>query len=226
VAFVLLSSKRELLAGIDAPAEDVTFVSADSVHCPYTGRRLARAVVVLRFERTPRQLWLDPTGARLLLMVDATLPSVKKRIREEPEMKVNKRKPALWAALLSAAALTSVISGCAGRGPSGSPLAGAKTEDVSGLFPVDFGTRIAWYGKFHNTRITGQIHNNSGHAADHLRLVIDELDWKGHVITRVYRSVAAIPAGGRTAFEAEVRAAPSYRVYVEHFEAAQTPQAP
>ncbi len=32
--------------------------------------------VVLRVARTPRQLWLDPTGARLLLMTDATSPSV------------------------------------------------------------------------------------------------------------------------------------------------------
>ena len=32
--------------------------------------------VVLRVVRTPRQLWVDPTGARLLLMADATSPSV------------------------------------------------------------------------------------------------------------------------------------------------------
>lgn len=32
--------------------------------------------VVLRVARTPRQLLLDPTGARLLLMPDATSPSV------------------------------------------------------------------------------------------------------------------------------------------------------
>jgi hypothetical protein len=32
--------------------------------------------VVLRAARTPRQVWLDPTGARLLLMADATSPSV------------------------------------------------------------------------------------------------------------------------------------------------------
>ena len=32
--------------------------------------------VVLRVARTPRQLWLDPTVARLLLMADATSPAV------------------------------------------------------------------------------------------------------------------------------------------------------
>lgn len=32
--------------------------------------------VVLRVARTPRRLWLDPTGAKLLLMADATSPSV------------------------------------------------------------------------------------------------------------------------------------------------------
>jgi Family of unknown function (DUF6510) len=32
--------------------------------------------VVLRVARTPRQLRVDPTGARLLLMADATSPSV------------------------------------------------------------------------------------------------------------------------------------------------------
>ena len=34
--------------------------------------------VVLRVARTPRQVWLDPTGARLLVMADATSPSVEK----------------------------------------------------------------------------------------------------------------------------------------------------
>jgi hypothetical protein len=37
--------------------------------------------VVLRVARTPRQLWLDPTGARLLLMADATPTSV---VRADP----------------------------------------------------------------------------------------------------------------------------------------------
>jgi len=31
--------------------------------------------VVLRIARTPGRLWLDPTGAKLLLMADAPLPS-------------------------------------------------------------------------------------------------------------------------------------------------------
>ena len=39
--------------------------------------------VVLRVARTPRQLWVDPTGARLLLMADATSPSVDKLSREK-----------------------------------------------------------------------------------------------------------------------------------------------
>ena len=38
--------------------------------------------VVLRVARTPRQLWLDPTGARLLLLPDATSPSLEKLSRE------------------------------------------------------------------------------------------------------------------------------------------------
>jgi Family of unknown function (DUF6510) len=32
--------------------------------------------VVLRIARTPSELWVDPTGARLLLMAHATSPSV------------------------------------------------------------------------------------------------------------------------------------------------------
>jgi hypothetical protein len=125
---------------------------------------------------------------------------------------MSKRKPAQWAALLAAAALALVVPGV------------ARSEDLSELFPVHFGTRMAWYGKYSRTRITGEIRNDSGHAADHLRLVIDGLNVKGYVITRVYRSVdATIPAGGRASFEAEVRSAPSYRVYVDHLE---TPEAP
>jgi hypothetical protein len=100
----------------------------------------------------------------------------------------------------------------------------ARTEDLGELFPVHFETRIAWYGKYSRTRITGEIRNDSGRAADQLRLVIDGLNVKRHVITRVYRSVdATIPASGRASFEAEVRSAPSYRVYVDHLE---TPEAP
>jgi len=96
---------------------------------------------------------------------------------------MNRRTLALWGALLSVAVLTSLIPGV------------ARTDDVSTLFPVDFGTRIAWYGKLTRIRITGEIHNNSGLAADHLRLVIDELNAKGHVISRVYCFVdTTIPA--------------------------------
>ena len=47
---------------------------------------------------------------------------------------MNKRELALRAALLSAAALTSVIPGV------------ARTEDLRRLFPVDFGTRIVLAG--------------------------------------------------------------------------------
>ena len=127
-------------------------------------------------------------------------------------MKTNKRRLVLGAALLSAAALVSVVSGV------------ARAEDVSREFPVDFGTRIAWYGKYSRTRITAEIHNNSGHDADHLRLVVDGLDAKGHVISRVYRSLGTtIPSGGRASVEAEVPSAPSYRVHVDHVEAPQAP---
>ena len=125
---------------------------------------------------------------------------------------MNKTKLVLRGALLAAATLASMVPGV------------VRAEDLSGLFSVDFGTRIAWYGKYSRTRIIGNIHNNSGHAADHLRLVIDGLNAKGRVISRAYRSVdAAIPASGRASFEAEVRSAPSYRVYVERFEAPQAP---
>lgn len=125
---------------------------------------------------------------------------------------MNNGKLGLLAALLPAAVLTSLIPGV------------ARTEDLSRLFSVDFGTRVAWYGKYSRTRITGAIHNNSGHTADHLTLVIDGLNAKGYVISRVYRSVnATIPPGGQASFEAEVRGAPSYRVYVDHLEASQAP---
>ena len=117
------------------------------------------------------------------------------------------------AALLSAAVLTSITPSV------------ARTDDVRGLFPIEFGTRVAWYGKYSRTRITGEIHNNSGHAADHLTLVIDGLNAKGYVISRVYHSVdATIPPGGHASFEAEVRGAASYRVYVDHLEASPAPR--
>jgi hypothetical protein len=110
---------------------------------------------------------------------------------------------------MAAAALTSVVPGC------------ATTQEPSGMFPVDFGTRIAWNGK---DRIIGEIHNNSGHAARHLRLVTDGLNSKGYVISRAYHSVdATIPAGGQAHFEAEVPSAPSYRVRVDQVEAARAP---
>jgi hypothetical protein len=46
---------------------------------------------------------------------------------------------------LSAATLTLVIPGV------------ARTDDLSGLFPIDVGTRIGWYGTYGRTRITGEI---------------------------------------------------------------------
>jgi hypothetical protein len=125
---------------------------------------------------------------------------------------MNKKRLALGAALLSVATLTSMV-------PSA-----ARADGSGALFSVDFRTKIAWYGKVSRTRITAEIHNNSGHAVDHLRLVVDGLNGKGHVVSRVYRSVdATIPAGGQLAFEAEIPSAPSYRVYVDHFEALQAP---
>jgi len=56
-------------------------------------------------------------------------------------MKMNKPRLALAAALLSAAALASTVAG------------DARAESLGRLFPVDFGTRVAWNGK---TRITGR----------------------------------------------------------------------
>jgi hypothetical protein len=80
--------------------------------------------VVLRVARTPRQLWLDPTEARLLLLPDATSPSVEKLSREQQETGKNTRRFALGAALLATAALTSLVPGC------------ATTENLSSMFPV------------------------------------------------------------------------------------------
>jgi hypothetical protein len=91
---------------------------------------------------------------------------------------MNRRRLARWSAVLSGAALTSAIPGV------------ARTDDVS-MFPVDFTIRTACYGKFTRTRITGEIHNNSGHAADHLRLVVDGLDGEGP------RDRACLPFRGR-----------------------------
>jgi len=125
---------------------------------------------------------------------------------------MSKRTLGLLAALVCAAVLASMVPGV------------GRAEDLSRLFPVEFGTRVAWYGKYSRTRITGAIHNNSGHAEDHLTLVIDGLNAKGYVVSRVYRSVdATIPPGGQASFDAEVRGAPSYRVYVDHVEASQAP---
>ena len=122
---------------------------------------------------------------------------------------MNKRRIALGAALLAAAALTSVVSGC------------ATTESVNGMFPVHFENRSAWNG---NHRISGEIHNNSGRAAHDPRLVIDGVNAKGYVFSRVYRSLAVtIPPGGQAHFEVEVPSAPSYRVHVEQVEAVQAP---
>src|SRR5262244_292028 len=126
---------------------------------------------------------------------------------------MSKRTLGLLAALACAAVLASMVPGV------------GRAEDLSRLFPVDFGTRVAWYGKYSRTRITGKIHNNSGHDADHLTLVIEGLNATGYVISRVYHSVdATIPPGGHASFEAEVRGAPSYRVYVDHLEASPAPR--
>ncbi len=117
------------------------------------------------------------------------------------------RRLALWAALVSAIALSSAMPGV------------ARTEDLNTPFPVDFGTSTRWYGEYTRTTITGAIQNNSGSAVHHLLLIVDELDGKGHVFSRTYRFVdSTIPAGGRASFEAEVRGAPPYRVYVDNFD--------
>ena len=82
---------------------DITTTQAVCAHCgtirplgalPVYGQNMGAVMrcptcdaVVLRVARTPRRLWLDPTGARLLLMGDATSPSVEKLIRDGPEAK-------------------------------------------------------------------------------------------------------------------------------------------
>lgn len=50
-------------------------------------------------------------------------------------------------------------------------------KDLNEMFPVDFGTSAGRNGQ---TRITGYIHNDSGDAADHLRLVISGIDANFH----------------------------------------------
>jgi len=57
-----------------------------------------------------------------------------------------------------------------------------------------------------------------------MRLVIQGLDAKGHVISRVYSAVDdTIPTDGRADFEAQVPSSPSYRVNVDRSESFQAP---
>jgi hypothetical protein len=72
-------------------------------------------------------------------------------------------------ALLFGAGLTAALSGVG--------VETAMAEDLKHLLRVDFGTTADWNGQ---TRITGCIHNDSGRAADHLRLIISRLDAKRH----------------------------------------------
>jgi len=115
------------------------------------------------------------------------------------------------AALLFGAGLTPALPGVGTQT--------ARAEDLKERFPVDFGTSAGWNGL---TRITGYLHNNSGDAADHLRLVISGLDAKRHVISRAYRTVdGAIPTDDRAYFDVQVPTSPSYRVDVDRVESFQ-----
>jgi len=112
------------------------------------------------------------------------------------------------AALLFGTGLTPVLP-CVG-----SPA--AMAEDLNKMFPIDFGSSPARDGQ---TRISGYVHNKTGHATGHMRLVISGLDAKGHVVSQVYRDIDdAIPTDGQAYFEAQVPSSPSYRVKVDHFE--------
>jgi hypothetical protein len=92
----------------------------------------------------------------------------------------------------------------------------AGAEDMNKRYSVDFGTSATWKDR---TRITGYLHNNSGHAVHHMRLVIQGLDAKGHVISELYSAVDdTIPTDGRAYFEAQVPSSPSYRVNVDRLE--------
>ena len=117
------------------------------------------------------------------------------------------------AALLFGAGLTPALPGVG--------IQTARAEDLKEVLPVDFGTSVGWNGQ---TRITGYIHNNSGDAAGHLRLVISGLDAKRHVISRVYRTLdGGIPTDDRAYFDVQVPTSPSYRVDVDRFESIQAP---
>jgi hypothetical protein len=92
----------------------------------------------------------------------------------------------------------------------------ARAEDMNKRYSVEFGTSATWKDR---TRITGYLHNNSGHAVHHMRLVIQGLDAKGHVISELYSAVDdTIPTDGRAYFEAQVPSSPSYRVNVDPLE--------
>jgi hypothetical protein len=114
-------------------------------------------------------------------------------------------------ALLFGAGLTAALSGVG--------VETAMAEDLKHLLRVDFGTTADWNGQ---TRITGCIHNDSGRAADHLRLIISRLDAKRHEISRVYSTVDhLLYSDDRAYFDVKVPTSPSYRIDVERVESFQ-----
>ena|SRR3989442_6925464 len=126
---------------------------------------------------------------------------------------MNKKGLVVAAALVFGAGLTPALPGVG--------VQAASAVDLKEMFPVEFGTSA---GKNGQTRMTGYIHNDSGDAADHLRLVISGLDAKGHVISQVYRTVDdSVPTDDRAYFDVQVPTSPSYRVDVDRFESVQAP---
>ncbi len=102
---------------------------------------------------------------------------------------MNKKGFAVAAALLVGAGLTPALPGVGSQA--------ARAEDLN---KVDFETSATWEGQ---TRITGYVRSDRGHAAQPVRVIIRGLDAKGHVIS------------SRAYFEAQVPSSPAYRVNVD-----------
>jgi len=114
---------------------------------------------------------------------------------------MNRKGIVVAAALLFGAGLTPALPGVGSQ---------ARAEDLN---KVDFETSATWEGQ---TRITGYVRSNRGHAAQPVRVVIRGLDAKGHVISQVSSAVDdTIPADSRAYFEARVPSSPAYRVNLD-----------
>src|SRR5438445_11544762 len=111
---------------------------------------------------------------------------------------MNKKGFAVAAALLVGAGLTPALPGVGSQA--------ARAEDLN---KVDFETSATWEGQ---TRITGYVRSNRGHAAQPVRIINRGLDEKGHVTS--HESSAAhetIPDDTRPYLQAHVPWPPAYR---------------